>query len=86
MDSVFRVELSGGEKDRWCELELPATYYGLLDALDKLQMTPGDKPDWELTKNAGFPYLQAHLTHACDLYQLNTLAARLGQHTASRWG
>lgn len=79
MDSVFRVELSGGEKDRWCELELPATYYGLLDALDKLQMTPGDKPNWELTKNAGFPFLQAHLTHACDLYQLNALAARLGQ-------
>ena len=42
MDKVFRVELSGN-KDRCCELELPATYYSLLDALDKLQMAPGDK-------------------------------------------
>ncbi|MFR8873668.1 MAG: hypothetical protein ACLVHV_09515 [Oscillospiraceae bacterium] len=29
MDKVFRVELSGGKPGRWCELELPATYYGL---------------------------------------------------------
>ena len=47
MDKVFRVELSGGKPGRWCELELPATYYGLLDALDKLEMTLGDKPRWE---------------------------------------
>ena len=46
MDKVFRVELSGN-KDRCCELELPAAYYSLLDALDKLQMAPGDKPRWE---------------------------------------
>ena len=46
MDKVFRVELSGN-KDRCCELELPAAYYSFLDALDKLQMAPGDKPRWE---------------------------------------
>ena len=41
MNEVFRVELFGGKTDRWCDLELPATYYGLSDALDKLQMTLG---------------------------------------------
>lgn len=81
MDNVFSVELSG-EKGRYCVLDLPATDYSLLDALDKLQMVPGDKPDWELTKYIGFPFLQAHLTHECDLYQLNVLAARLSQMNA----
>ena len=45
MDKVFRVELFGEKTNRWCELELPATYYGLLDALDKLQMTLGRSGD-----------------------------------------
>lgn len=79
MNEVFRVELFGGKTDRWCELELPATYYGLLDALDKLQMTLGDKPRWEFLEHHGFQFLHVHLTHECDLYQLNALATCLGQ-------
>ena len=78
MDKVFRVELSGN-KDRCCELELPATYYSLLDALDKLQMAPGDKPRWEFLEHHSFPFLHVHLAHECDLYQLNALATALGQ-------
>ncbi len=70
MNKVFRVELFGGKTDRWCELELPATYYGLLDALDKLQMTQGEKPRWEFLEHHGFVFLQDHLAHECDLYQL----------------
>ena len=78
MDKVFRVELSGN-KDRCCELELPATYYGILDALDKLQMAPGNKPRWEFLEHHSFPFLHVHLAHECDLYQLNALATFLGQ-------
>ena len=78
MDKVFRVELSGN-KDRCCELELPASYYSLLDALDKLQMAPGDKPRWEFLEHHSFPFLHVHLAHECDLYQLNALATFLGQ-------
>ena len=78
MDKVFRVELSGN-KDRCCELELPAAYYSLLDALDKLQMAPGDKPRWEFLEHHSFPFLHVHLAHECDLYQLNALATVLGQ-------
>lgn len=79
MNEVFRVELFGGKTDRWCDLELPATYYGLSDALDKLQMTLGDKPRWEFLEHHGFQFLHVHLTHECDLYQLNALATCLGQ-------
>ena len=79
MNKVFRVELFGGKTDRWCDLELPASYYGLQDALDKLQMPLGDKPRWEFLEHHGFQFLHVHLTHECDLYQLNALATCLGQ-------
>lgn len=78
MDKAFRVELSGGNR-RYCELDLPATSYELLDALERLQMKPGEKPDWEIIEHTGFHFLHVHLTGECDLYQLNALATRLGQ-------
>ena len=78
MDKVFRVELSGDDR-RYCELDLPATDYELLDALARLQLRPGDKPGWEFIEHTNFQFLHAHLTNECDLYQLNALATRLGQ-------
>ena len=60
MDKVFRVELSGGNQ-RYCELDLPATNYELLDALERLQRKPGDKPEWEIIEHTGFQFLHVHL-------------------------
>ena len=82
MDKVFRVELSGGNR-RYCQLDLPATNYELLDALEQLQRKPGHKPEWEIIEHTGFQFLHVHLTGECDLYQLNALATRLGQMTSS---
>ena len=82
MDKVFRVELSGGNR-RYSELDLPATSYELLDALERLQRKPGDKPEWEIIEHTGFQFLHVHLTGECDLYQLNALATRLSQMTSS---
>ena len=82
MDKVFRVELSGGNR-RYCELDLPATHFELLDALERLQLKPSDKPDWEIIENTGFQFLHVHLSGECDLYQLNALATRLGQMNSS---
>lgn len=78
MDKVFTVELAT-DKRRYCELELPATPYELLDALEKLQMKPGEQPKWEFIENNRFHFLHVHLTDECDLYQLNALATRLGE-------
>ena len=78
MDKVFTVELAN-DKRRYCELELPATPYELLDALEKLQMKPGEQPRWEFIENTRFHFLHVHLTDECDLYQLNALATRLGE-------
>ena len=82
MDKVFTVELAT-DKRRYCELELPATPYELLDALEKLQMKPGDQPRWEFIENNHFHFLHVHLTDECDLYQLNALATRLGELDSS---
>jgi len=78
LDKVFRVELAT-DKRRYCELELPASPYELLDALEKLQMTPGEKPEWEFIENHNFHFLDVHLSGECDLYQLNALATRLSE-------
>ena len=78
MDKIFRVELSGGNR-RYCELDLPATNYEMFDALERLQLKHGDKPDWEIIWSSGFHFLRVHLTGECDLYQLNALSTRLGQ-------
>lgn len=78
MNKVFRVELSGGN-GCYCELELPAAPYELLDALERLQMPMDGKPDWDILEYNDFPYLHIHLTDECDLFQLNGLADRLAR-------
>ena len=76
------MELASGKK-RYCELELPASPYELLDALEKLQMKPGEAPRWEIIEHTSFQFLHVHLAGECDLYQLNALATRLGQMNSS---
>ena len=76
MDNAFCIALYG-KHNQYCCLELPATYYQLQDAMDKLQMAPGEKPDLELLHPGAFPFLHDHLGSDCDLYQLNTLLTRL---------
>lgn len=78
MDKVFGVEITDGN-DYYCLLDLPATDYELLDALERLHMKPNDKPRWEIIEHTDFQYLHVHLINECDLYQLNALANRLGQ-------
>lgn len=76
MDNAFCIALYGKNNQYSC-LELPATYYQLQDAMDKLQMAPGKKPNLELLHPGAFPFLHDHLGSDCDLYQLNTLLTRL---------
>ena len=47
MNKIFGVELSGGS-GRYCELDLPATDYELLDALDKLRLANGEPVQMEV--------------------------------------
>ena len=76
MDKVFGVELLNG-KGQHCSLWLPATDYELLDALERLRMDPGGKPDWEIIEYTCFEYLHEYLDSQYSLYELNELARRL---------
>jgi len=40
--SVFTVELAG-KNGLYCELDLPATPYQMLDALEKLRISPNER-------------------------------------------
>ncbi len=82
MDKVFTVELASGKR-RYCEVDLLASPYEMLDALEKLQMRSGEKPNWEIVGHMGFQFLHVHLNDECDLYQLNALASRLGEMDSS---
>ena len=82
---MFRVELAGG-MHRYCELSLPATDYELLDALDKLQMQPGDQPRWEFCQNNNNTgHLQIYLND-CTIYELNAFSRKLGAMTSDQRG
>lgn len=85
MANIFRVDLAG-DKHRYCELDLPATDYELLDALEKLQMQPGDQPRWEIchsSNNTG--HLQIYLND-CTIYELNAFARKLGSMSRDQRG
>lgn len=85
MANMFRVELAGG-MHRYCELSLPATDYELLDALDKLQMQPGDQPRWEFCQNNNNTgHLQIYLND-CTIYELNAFSRKLGAMTSDQRG
>lgn len=85
MANMFRVELANGDH-RYCELSLPATDYELLDALDKLQMHPGELPRWEIFQHSGHAeHLQVYLND-CTIYELNAFAKKLGSMSNDQRG
>ena len=83
MGKIFHVELSGAP-GRYCEVELPASDYELLDALDLLGLKPEEQPRWEVLENHGFEYLQPYLYNPCTLYEANALARELTDMTSDR--
>ena len=84
MANIFQVELSGG-RHRSCEINLPATDYELMDALDKLQMQPGDTPKWEILQHNRTANLEVYLSD-CSIYELNAFARKLGVMTKAQRG
>ena len=75
---VFEVELING--NYYAGLNLPATDYELLDALDRLRMQPQDTPEWELTYYEGFSELAGIIEKAGDIYEINALAKVMAEY------
>lgn len=76
MGKVFRVEVSNG-RDGCFEMDLPATDYQMLDALDKLHLAPGELPYLEVLQYHDFEYLDKCMASLGSLYELNGLAKKL---------
>ena len=83
MDKLFLVELSGGNI-RHCELELPATDYELLDALDKLRISAVDKLRFDICDYYGYHYLAPFISHALNLNAQHALTPNLAEKHAKR--
>lgn len=76
MNRVLSVELSGGN-GAYCQLDLPATDYELLDALDKLRLADGESIRLEICDHYDFTYLAPFLNDQPNLYELNALSRKL---------
>lgn len=71
------VELSGNG-DAYATVDLPLTPYGMLDTLEKLRMTPQDKPDWDICSFHQHKELYQWVGSG-SVYELNALAAKLSE-------
>lgn len=75
MAKVFTMELSGN--GLYCELELPASDYQLLDMLEQLAMKPGDLPEWDILDCHENYSIVPLLSHSDSIYEINGLSRQL---------
>ena len=73
---VFSVYMGNPDNHNHAELELPATPWELLDALDKLRLENGQQLYWQVEDIGRYDFLAPHLD-GYDLYQFNALAEQL---------
>ena len=72
----FSVYMGNPDNHNYAELELPAAPWELLDALDKLRLSEGQEPYWQVEDMGRYDFLEPHLDK-CGLYQFNALAEQL---------
>ena len=82
MAKVFDIYLAKADQPdsaACAELSLPATPYEMQDAFDKLRLTEGEIPYWEITGYRQFEELSSVLNDTCRLQDLNALAQKLSE-------
>ena len=73
---VFSIYMGNPDSSNHAELDLPATPWELIDALDKLRLEDGREPYWQVEDIGRYGFL-APLLDDSDLYQFNALAEQL---------
>lgn len=73
---VFSVYMGDPDSSSHAELDLPATPWELIDALDKLRLEDGRESYWQVEDIGRYGFL-APLLDDSDLYQFNALAEQL---------
>ncbi len=87
MRSIFSVYLAANSSPdpRNTQLELPASPYRLLDALDELGIHDISEIDyWEVEQYHSFEYLMPHFSGDTSLADLNVLATKLASLTSEQ--
>lgn len=77
MDKFLSVELYG-KNDVYEVVLLPLTPYEVLDTLDKLRMTPQDKPEWDICAYLDYDELRNWIGSG-SIYELNALCTKLAK-------
>lgn len=82
MNSVFTIYLKKAgppDSNAHAVLDLPASPYEVLDALDRLRLEENGAVTWEITEYPRFEELEPRLDGNGSFYELNALAQRLSE-------
>ena len=73
---IISIYMGNPDNSNHAELELPATPWELVDAMDRLCLSAGQEPYWQVEDMGRYEFLAPHLD-GYDLYQFNALAEKL---------
>lgn len=73
---VFSVYMGNPENCNFAELDLPATPWEMVDAMDKLRLSEEQQPYWRLEDAGRYHFLVPYLDD-WDFYKVNALAEQL---------
>ena len=73
---IISIYMGNPDNSNHAELELPATPWELVDAMDRLRLSEGQEPYWQVEDMGRYEFLAPHLD-GYDLYQFNALAEKL---------
>lgn len=73
---AFSVLVGNPENCNFAELELPATPWEMVDAMEKLRLSEEQQPYWRLEGAGRYHFLVPHLDD-WDFYKFNALAEQL---------
>ena len=73
---IISIYMGNPDNSNHAELELPATPWEMVDAMDRLRLSEGQEPYWQVEDMGRYEFLTPHLD-GYDLYQFNALAEKL---------
>ena len=79
---IISIYMGNPDNSNHAELELPATPWEMVDAMDRLRLSEGQEPYWQVEDMGRYEFLAPHLD-GYDLYQFNALAEQLSTFYAA---
>ena len=81
MNKVFELYIANALRDeeRYAVLDLPATPYEMLDALERARCRSSEEAYYQVEEYLDFEYLESVISPDCSLNHLNALAEKLSE-------